>query len=147
MYLPAWNVSTMYMYQNPLRFLLLALLWRRFLSCRNQSIDLQSTSIDWFLCDMDLHHENKCVWTNVLFTGMSFFWYIQDLIIGFRTFRIFLGRLFSIFVWQRVEMVLLRWQKRLYLYQINCLAIVLFPNVFVSYHDTSNMFNERKQNI
>ena len=31
--------------------------WRRSLSCRNQSIDLQSKSIDWFLYDRDLRHE------------------------------------------------------------------------------------------
>ena len=29
----------------------------RFLSYRNQSIDLQSKSTDWFLYDRNLHHE------------------------------------------------------------------------------------------
>ena len=31
--------------------------WRRPLSYRNQSIDLQSKSVNWFLYDKDLHHE------------------------------------------------------------------------------------------
>ena len=31
--------------------------WRRSLSYRNQSIDLQSKSMDWFLYDKDLRHE------------------------------------------------------------------------------------------
>ena len=36
---------------------LLTLSWRRFLSYRNQSIDFQSKSINWFLYDRDLRHE------------------------------------------------------------------------------------------
>ena len=35
----------------------LTLSWRRPLSYRNQSIDLQSKSMDWFLCVNDLRHE------------------------------------------------------------------------------------------
>ena len=35
---------------------LFTLLWRRFLSYRNQSIDLQSISMDWFLYDRDFRH-------------------------------------------------------------------------------------------
>ena len=35
----------------------LTLSWRRPLSYRNQSIDLQSKSLDWFLHDNGLHHE------------------------------------------------------------------------------------------
>ena len=35
----------------------LTLSWRRSLSYRNQSIDLQSKSFDWFLYDRDLRHE------------------------------------------------------------------------------------------
>ena len=31
--------------------------WRRSLSYWNQSIDLLSKSVDWFLCDKDLRHE------------------------------------------------------------------------------------------
>ena len=36
--------------------------WRRSLLYRNQAIDLQSKSMDWFLYDRDLHHErvNTC---------------------------------------------------------------------------------------
>ena len=37
--------------------LLLTLSWRRSLSYRNQSIDLQSKLIDWFLYNRDLRHE------------------------------------------------------------------------------------------
>ena len=36
---------------------LLTLSWRRSLSYRNQPIDLQSKSMDWFLYDEDLSHE------------------------------------------------------------------------------------------
>ena len=56
------NVSTIY-----LRYLIylvgtarqreLTLSFRRSLSYRNQSIDLQSISMDWFLYDRDLYHE------------------------------------------------------------------------------------------
>ena len=35
----------------------LNLLWRRSLSYRNLSIDLQSKSMDWFPYDRDFHHE------------------------------------------------------------------------------------------
>ena len=37
---------------------LLTLAWQRFLSYRNQSINLQSISWDWFLYDRDLRHES-----------------------------------------------------------------------------------------
>ena len=47
----------------------LNLSWRRPLSYRNQSIDLRSNSLDWFLYDNGLHHERvKCfqnLWGNV----------------------------------------------------------------------------------
>ena len=35
-------------------FIALTLSWRRFLSCRNQSIDLLWKSVDWFVYDGDL---------------------------------------------------------------------------------------------
>ena len=41
----------------------LILSWRRPLSYRNQSIDLQSKSMDWFLYDNDLRHE-RVNWIN-----------------------------------------------------------------------------------
>ena len=40
---------------NRIEFLTLS--WRRPLSYRNESLDLQSKSVDWFLYDNDLHHE------------------------------------------------------------------------------------------
>ena len=36
---------------------LLTLSWRKLLSYRNQSIDLQTKSMDWFLYDDSLRHE------------------------------------------------------------------------------------------
>ena len=45
----------MYIYQRHLFHLTLS--WQRPLSYRNQSIDLQSKSMDWFLYDNGLHHE------------------------------------------------------------------------------------------
>ena len=44
----------------------LTLSWRRPLSYRNQSIDLQSKSMDWFLYDNGLRHERVKV-ANKLF--------------------------------------------------------------------------------
>ena len=35
----------------------LTLSWQRWIPYRNQSIDLQNKSIDWFLYDRDLRHE------------------------------------------------------------------------------------------
>ena len=46
--------------QNRIAFYVLELLafsWRRALSFRNQTIDLLSKSMDWFLCDRDLRHQ------------------------------------------------------------------------------------------
>ena len=48
-----WNL--MIRYECP------AYLWRRLLSYRNQSIDLQSKSKDWFLYDDGLRHERARV--------------------------------------------------------------------------------------
>ena len=42
--------------QNTVKHLTLS--WRRPLSYRNQSIDLLSKSMDWFLYDNDLRHES-----------------------------------------------------------------------------------------
>ena len=42
--------------------LYLTLSWRRPLSYRNQSIDLQSKSMDWFLYDRGLRHERVKFW-------------------------------------------------------------------------------------
>ena len=39
------------------KLIFLTLSWRRPLSYRNQSIDLQSKSVDWFLYDNGLRHE------------------------------------------------------------------------------------------
>ena len=39
------------------RLLFKTLSWRRSLSCRNQSLDLRSKSMDWFLYDRDIRHE------------------------------------------------------------------------------------------
>ena len=44
-------------------FMTLTLLWRRSLSYRNQSIDLQSKSMDWFLYDSYLRHEKLNWWS------------------------------------------------------------------------------------
>ena len=41
---------------NQFRSCALTLSWRRFLSYRNRSTDLQSKSIEWFLYDRDLFH-------------------------------------------------------------------------------------------
>ena len=37
--------------------MILILSWRRLISYRNQSIDLRSKSMDWFLFDIGLRHE------------------------------------------------------------------------------------------
>ena len=48
----------------------LTLLWPRFLSYRNQSIDLQSKSKDWFIHDRDLRH--KRVKSSIFFRKVEF---------------------------------------------------------------------------
>ena len=47
----------------------LTLLWPRFLSYRNQSIDLHSKSKDWFIHDRDLRH--KRVKSSIFFLAKS----------------------------------------------------------------------------
>ena len=37
--------------------MILILSWRRLISYRNQSIDVRSKSMDWFLFDIGLRHE------------------------------------------------------------------------------------------
>ena len=49
----------------------LTLLWRRSLSYKTQSINMQSKSINWFLYDWDLLHESAKRVTIVLTTAMS----------------------------------------------------------------------------
>ena len=44
-----------YQYHYPLKFLTLS--WRGTLAYRNQSIDMLSNSMDWFLYHNDLRHE------------------------------------------------------------------------------------------
>ena len=51
----------------------LTLSWRRSLSYRNQSIDIQSTPIDWFLYDRDLRHERVKTHKNMEFYPISIF--------------------------------------------------------------------------
>ena len=46
---------------------------RRPLSYRNQSIDLQSKSMNWFLYDNSLRHERvKCYWTYLVYFHLAF---------------------------------------------------------------------------
>ena len=54
-----------------LLFLWLTLSWRRPLSYRNQSIDLQSKSVYWFLYDNGLRHERvkELNWASVYWGG------------------------------------------------------------------------------
>ena len=51
------NLVSPYAHGAKKNLLGLSLSSRRSLSYRNQSIDLQSKSMDWFLCDRDLLHE------------------------------------------------------------------------------------------
>ena len=61
-----WNKALLFQSEKNLNFVdvfagkvvNLTLSWRRPLSYRDQSIDLQSKSMDWFLCDNDLRHES-----------------------------------------------------------------------------------------
>ena len=55
------------------KFMGLILSWRRSLSYRNHSIDLQNKSMDWFLYDNGLHHERGKVFR----FNEAFFSYIQ----------------------------------------------------------------------
>ena len=49
---------------------ILTLLWRGPLSYRNQSIDLQSKSMDWFLYDNGLRHERvNRLWNKIIYSN------------------------------------------------------------------------------
>ena len=48
----------------------LTLSWRRSLWCRNQSIDLQSKSMDWFLYHRDLRHERVNILIELYFNHL-----------------------------------------------------------------------------
>ena len=56
----------------------LTLSWRRLLSYRNQSTDLRSKSMDWFLYDNGLRHERinsrRLIFTNVQVDSFWMFW-------------------------------------------------------------------------
>ena len=51
----------------------LTLSWRMSLSYRNQSIDLESKPMDWFLYHRDLHHERVKLFTLWIFISKKFF--------------------------------------------------------------------------
>ena len=53
----AWNFSLRQIRITTSVQTVLTLLWRKSLSYRNQSINLQIKSMSWFLCDRDLHQE------------------------------------------------------------------------------------------
>ena len=56
----------------------LTLSWRRPLLYRNQSIDLQSKSMDWFLCDNGLRHERVKRSAGELFPSYSIYEILED---------------------------------------------------------------------
>ena len=63
----------------------LTLLWTRSLSYGNQSIDLQSKSMDWFLHDRDLRHERvKVIYTKILMISEKVFttksWLLSNIV-------------------------------------------------------------------
>ena len=58
-------------------YTVLTLSWRRSLSYRNQSIDLQSKSMDWFLYDHGLRHESVKSFQTAAITFLG----IQDFLI------------------------------------------------------------------
>ena len=70
----------------------LTVLWRRSLSYRNQSIDLQSKLLDWFLYDRDL--SNKRV--KQTFEGIIYFSSFQLLVSDIEVFAPAYIKLFSI---------------------------------------------------
>ena len=51
------SAMLVYSIYNHINFCFLTPLWRRSLSYRNQSIDLQSKWMDWFLYDRNLRHK------------------------------------------------------------------------------------------
>ena len=76
---PVWPSDVFHIETSPLSCNAngLTLSWRRSLSYRNQSIDLQSKSMDWFLYDRDFCHESVKTlgWNGLtLFTPMFHFY-------------------------------------------------------------------------
>ena len=62
----AWRVKSMdFWYPGILAEAYLTLSWRRFLSHRKQSIDLQSKLIDWFLYDRNIRYKIVRTFSNV----------------------------------------------------------------------------------
>ena len=88
---------------------ILTLSWRGPLLYRNQSIDLQSKSMDWFLCDNGLHHERvkikialMMVHTNkvLLHILISFLILFTDVVLVFLlTLNIFLTFFYYFYCW------------------------------------------------
>ena len=74
----------------------LIFLWGKSLSYRNQSIDLFSKSMDWFLYDRDLRHERVKVRAAILqycinpFYVIGFAWKVSK-------YRVFSGPYFPVF--------------------------------------------------
>ena len=64
-------ISFCFVFRRPLKHPRLTLSWRRPLSYRNQFIDLQSKSMDWFLYDNGLSHER--VNSNLIFCSIKSF--------------------------------------------------------------------------
>ena len=76
------RLLTIYLLNNPgLLSRNLTFLWRRFLSYRNQSTDLQSKSVDWFLNDKDVSNERvNCVVIDALHISCSYPIFMQFVI-------------------------------------------------------------------
>ena len=70
----AVNTTSIYCFKISIRVLCLNLTfsWQRLLSYRNQSIDLLSKSMDWFLYDNGLRHERVNVGANQKREGTTY---------------------------------------------------------------------------
>ena len=76
-YLTSWGqfmFKSLYFY-NVKYNTVLTLSWRMSLSYTNQSIDLQSKSMGWFLYDRDLRHESVKFFESMFSHGTIILWY------------------------------------------------------------------------
>ena len=76
-YLTSWGqfmFKSLYFY-NVKYNTVLTLSWRMSLSYTNQSIDLQSKSMGWFLYDRDLRHERVKFFESMFSHGTIILWY------------------------------------------------------------------------
>ena len=86
----------------------LTLSWQRSLSYRNQSIDLLSQSMDWFVYDGDFRHERVKV-ARVVKLKLAFMeWFFYNLVIVIKLYKIRYLNLDKVLLFSRKQVICLK---------------------------------------